>query len=101
MTNVDNAGDNQGGHRVAIVAGGSGIVGRAIVDHLATRGNWTIVALSRRQQRHDARVRHIRVDLADKADCSAKLQDLRNATHVFYAVYAPDRDLGQIGRAHV
>ena len=95
MTNVDNAGDNQGGHRVAIVAGGSGIVGRAIVDHLATRGNWTIVALSRRQQRHDARVRHVSVDLADKADCSAKVQDLRNATQVFYAAYAPDRDLGR------
>ncbi len=95
MSIVDNSNDGQGGRKFAIVAGGSGIVGRAIVDRLATSGDWTVFALSRRQQGHDARVRHIPVDLTDTADCAAKLRELGGITHVFYTAYAPDRDLGR------
>ncbi len=94
MTIVENGTDDQGRANVAIVAGGSGIVGRAIVEHLAASEDWTVIALSRRKSAQQARVRHVAVDLADRAECAAKLRALSDATHVFYTAYAPDRDLG-------
>ncbi len=80
---------------LAIVAGGNGLVGRAIIRHLTDAGNWQIVSLSRRPTDLGLSTRSVSVDLADKVDCAEKLKHLGAATHVFYAAYAADGDLGR------
>ncbi|MBL8671565.1 MAG: SDR family oxidoreductase [Alphaproteobacteria bacterium] len=71
----------------AVVAGATGVAGRAILEHLATSGRWDCVALSRRPPDAAGRYYHIAVDLADPADCAEKLAILGDATHVFHAAY--------------
>lgn len=71
--------------RKALVAGGLGIVGRALVQHLETLDDWDIVALSRRAPDFDTRATFIPVDLTDRAACEAALGDLGDITHIFFA----------------
>ncbi len=78
--------------RKAIVTGATGVVGRYLLQHLAERGDWDIVALSRRRPDIEGRYEHIAVDLLDPADCRAKLGDLIGATHVFYSAFQQDPD---------
>ncbi len=72
---------------VALVAGAQGVIGRNLADHLAGLPGWRVIGLSRRGGQGDARVRHIAVDLLDRADVQLKLGALRDVTHVFYAAY--------------
>ncbi|MEQ1715686.1 MAG: NAD-dependent epimerase/dehydratase family protein, partial [Hyphomicrobium sp.] len=81
--------------RTAIVAGGNGVVGRAIIQQLCAAGGWQTYSLSRRRPNSDLPAEHVSVDLADAADCAKKLRGLGDATHVFYAAYAPDLVLGR------
>jgi nucleoside-diphosphate-sugar epimerase len=69
--------------RTAVVAGASGLVGRALVAELRHQGDWHIIGLGRRAQSLPG-ARWIAVDLADAADCRRALSGLRAATHVFY-----------------
>jgi nucleoside-diphosphate-sugar epimerase len=71
-------------NRTAIIAGASGLVGRAIVAELQHRGGWNIIGLGRRPQSLPG-MRWIAVDLADAADTRMKLASCTDATHVFYA----------------
>jgi nucleoside-diphosphate-sugar epimerase len=73
--------------KVALVVGAQGIIGRNLVDHLATLPDWEVIGLSRRGGVASHRVRHLAVDLFDPADCQAKLRDLTSVTHLFYAAY--------------
>jgi nucleoside-diphosphate-sugar epimerase len=73
--------------KVALVVGAQGIIGRNLVDHLATLPDWEVIGLSRRGGVASHRVRHLAVDLLDPADCQAKLRDLTSVTHLFYAAY--------------
>ena len=75
--------------KVFIVAGALGIVGRALVEHLESRDEWEVIALSRRAPDFSTRARFVSVDLLDSADCAAKLGEFSRATHVFYSAYAP------------
>ena len=63
-------------NRKALVAGGLGIVGRALVEYLETLDDWDIVALSRRKPDFDTRATFIPVDLTDRAACEAALDGL-------------------------
>ncbi|WP_091676827.1 SDR family oxidoreductase [Amycolatopsis marina] len=75
-------------HRnVGLVVGANGVIGRNLVDHLLELGDWDVIGLSRRGGADSCRVRHLRVDLLDRADSAAKLGDLREVTHIFYAAY--------------
>jgi nucleoside-diphosphate-sugar epimerase len=73
--------------KVALVVGAQGIIGRNLVDHLATLDDWEVIGLSRRGGQASGRVRHLSVDLLDPADCQTKLRDLAHVTHLFYAAY--------------
>lgn len=73
--------------KVALVVGAQGVIGRNLVEHLATLDDWHIVGLSRRGGASTERIRHIAVDLLDAADTRAKLSELDNVTHLFYAAY--------------
>jgi nucleoside-diphosphate-sugar epimerase len=73
--------------RVALVVGAQGVIGRSLVDHLASSGEWEIIGLSRRGGPSAGRVRHISVDLLDPAQSRERLGDLRRVSHIFYAAY--------------
>jgi len=74
-------------NKVALVVGAQGVIGRNLVDHLATLGDWNIVGLSRRGGKPANRIRPIAVDLLDRDDCQEKLSGLADVTHIFYAAY--------------
>ena len=79
--------------RSAVVVGAQGVIGRYIVDKLASLPDWQVVGLSRRRGEDGPRVRHVSVDLLDPADSAAQLAGLSEATHVFFAAFQPGAGL--------
>ena len=75
--------------KTAVVVGALGVIGRYLVEKLAGLPDWQVVGLSRRAGESRARVRYIPVDLTNAEDAAAKLADLKDATHVFYAAFQP------------
>ena len=73
--------------KVALVVGAQGVIGRNLVDHLATLDDWQVVGLSRRGGSSTDRVQHVAVDLLDPQDAHEKLGGLRHVTHIFYTAY--------------
>ncbi|WP_454807543.1 SDR family oxidoreductase [Paraburkholderia fungorum] len=73
--------------KVALVVGAQGVIGRNLVDHLATLDDWTVIGLARRGGEASERVQYIAADLLDQADTRSKLGALNHVTHVFYAAY--------------
>jgi nucleoside-diphosphate-sugar epimerase len=74
-------------NKAALVVGAQGVIGRNLVQHLATLGDWDVIGLSRRAGEPARRIRHIAVDLLDRTDCDEKLGGLTQVTHIFYAAY--------------
>lgn len=75
--------------RVALVAGGSGIVGHAVAAELKRQG-WTVRTLARRPiDGMDT----ITVDLTDREATLSALGNAAGATHLFYAALNKDHDL--------
>ncbi|MCC8396646.1 SDR family oxidoreductase [Paraburkholderia sp. MMS20-SJTR3] len=73
--------------KVALVAGAHGVIGRNLIDHLATLDEWDVIGLARRGGAAHGRVQYVGVDLLDAADTRARLRALDHVTHVFYAAY--------------
>lgn len=73
--------------KVALVVGAQGVIGRNLIDHLATLEEWDIIGLSRRGGDSSGRVGYIAVDLLDKDNSRRQLSALTNVTHIFYAAY--------------
>jgi nucleoside-diphosphate-sugar epimerase len=71
----------------ALVAGGVGVIGRQLVEHLASSPDWEVIGLSRRAPEAGAPGAHIPVDLLDLTDVRAKLGGLADVTHIFHAAY--------------
>lgn len=69
----------------AVIVGGLGIIGRNIIQALEADGGWEIVGLSRRAPNFETGAAFVSVDLLDEAEAEARLADLTDATHVFYA----------------
>jgi nucleoside-diphosphate-sugar epimerase len=67
-----------------LVAGASGIVGRAALVHFARESDFRVVGLSRRRPDVDAG-EHVCVDLTDRASSARILRELGEVTHVVYA----------------
>jgi nucleoside-diphosphate-sugar epimerase len=74
-------------HKIALVVGAQGVIGRNLVEHLRGLDDWRVIGLSRRGGETDARVRQIAVDLLDPAATRAGLASLTEVTHIFYAAY--------------
>jgi nucleoside-diphosphate-sugar epimerase len=68
-----------------LVAGATGIVGGAAIEHFAARPGWEVLALSRRAPPPRDRVRHVPLDLMDAAACRAAGAQLQGVTHLLYA----------------
>lgn len=77
----------------AVVAGGSGIVGRAIAGRLLADG-WRVIGVSRRPPAPAIPgLEHLPLDLGDRDACRTALAArAAGATHVIYAGRAPDPD---------
>ncbi|HTK06287.1 MAG TPA: SDR family oxidoreductase [Ktedonobacteraceae bacterium] len=73
--------------KTALVVGAQGVIGRNLIDYLATLPGWDIIGLSRRGGEPEGRVRYVAVDLLDQDDCREKLRNLTQITHIFYAAY--------------
>ncbi len=80
------------GKNVALVAGGLGVIGRALVEHFSTREGWDCIALSRRAPDFETTARYEQVDLQDEAATTAALARFGHVTHVFYAAYQEHKD---------
>jgi nucleoside-diphosphate-sugar epimerase len=73
--------------KVALVAGANGVIGRNLIEHLTTLGDWSTIGISRRGGQDTADVRYIGVDLLDADSTRAELSGLNDVTHLFYAAY--------------
>jgi nucleoside-diphosphate-sugar epimerase len=73
--------------KTALVAGAQGVIGRNLIGHLVCLGDWNIIGLSQCRGEDSGRLRHISVDLLNPEDCRAKMEGLRDITHIFYAAY--------------
>jgi nucleoside-diphosphate-sugar epimerase len=73
----------------AVVVGALGVIGRYIVERLLQEDDCSVVGLSRRAADDLPRYRHVSVDLLDPRATVARLADLSDATHVFYAAFQP------------
>lgn len=72
-----------------VVAGASGLVGAASVEHFARKG-WDVVALSRRRPvlPPDVAFEHVSADLTDATACADAVARLGPVTHLLYAAVA-------------
>lgn len=70
--------------KTVLVAGATGLVGSAAVRHFAAQPETTVIAVSRRPPAHPA-VRHLPLDLTDRAACEGAAGTLSGVTHVVYA----------------
>ena len=59
--------------KVALVLGGTGMVGRNLVMLLDTKEDWETIVVSRREPYFKTKARHIPCDMNEPEDCVAKL----------------------------
>ncbi|OWR28568.1 NAD-dependent dehydratase [Saccharibacillus sp. O23] len=76
-----------GASRTALVVGANGVIGRNLVDHLATLPDWNVIGVSRRGGESSEKVRYVSADLLDPAAAGDALGGLNEVTHIFYAAY--------------
>ncbi|MBV8102702.1 MAG: SDR family oxidoreductase [Verrucomicrobia bacterium] len=69
----------------ALVAGALGVTGRTLVNHLISLGDWEVIGLSRRNPEFQSSAKYIAVDLSDRSAVEAKLSNVGDVTHIFFA----------------
>lgn len=76
--------------RRVLIAGASGVIGTAAIEHFAGLPGWEVIALSRRAPvvAQGIRFDHVAVDLSDPACCAGLVEDLPPITHLVYAAVA-------------
>jgi len=67
-----------------LVAGATGIVGGAAIEHFAGRPGWDVLAVSRRPIPQRTGVSHVALDLTDAQACRDAAPRLRGVTHLLY-----------------
>ena len=69
-----------------LIAGASGVIGAAAIEHFAKQG-WKVIGASRRPADVDAGVayEHLALDLQDAGACRAASDKFAGVTHVVYA----------------
>ena len=70
-----------------LIAGATGVVGHAALEHFARLPGWDVIAVSRRTPElpDGFTGRHLSLDLADDQACAAALAGLPPITHLVYA----------------
>jgi nucleoside-diphosphate-sugar epimerase len=72
---------------VALVAGASGVTGRALLEHLGSRPGWRVFGLASRMPAGADPEHFIAMDLLDPDDCARGTKRLAEVTHLFFAAY--------------
>lgn len=72
----------------ALIPGATGVVGRGLARHLSAHADWEVIGLARHVPHEHTSYEVIAVDLADAADCRARLGALTHVTHVLYCARA-------------
>ena len=68
-----------------LIAGATGLVGRACLQHFASRSDCEVLALSRRQPAETWGARWLALDLGDPVACAALAPEFADVTHLVYA----------------
>lgn len=68
-----------------LIAGATGLVGAAAVEHFAALEDWDVIAVSRRAMALPPGVRHMSVDLTDRQACESAAANLKHVTHILFA----------------
>lgn len=71
--------------RTVLVAGATGVVGRAAAEHFAALPGWRVVAASRRPLPEGPDLTPLALDLTDRAACAEAVAALPEITHLVYA----------------
>ena len=81
--------------RTLLIAGASGVIGSAALEHFARQPGWRSIALSRRRPvvAADLPFTHLPVDLSDAEACRAALAAVPVPTHFIYAAGAEKEGL--------
>ncbi|WP_201864415.1 SDR family oxidoreductase [Microvirga soli] len=81
--------------RTVLIAGASGVVGHAAVEHFTQLDGWTTIALSRRRPEisSDRSYQHIPLDLQDAEACRAAVAAMSEVTHLIYTALYEKPDL--------
>lgn len=79
--------ENPKDKKVALIVGAQGVIGKNLVEYLATLPDWEVIGLSRRGGESADKIRFIAVDLLNADDTRQKLSTLTDVTHIFYAAY--------------
>ena len=68
-----------------LIAGASGVVGKAATEHFAAQPDFQVLALSRRAFALPEGVIHVPLDLTDAQACASAAHNLSKVTHVLFA----------------
>jgi nucleoside-diphosphate-sugar epimerase len=70
-----------------LIAGATGVVGHAALEHFSRDGSWEVIAVSRRAPElpEGFAGRHLTLDLADAQACRAAMASMPRVTHLVYA----------------
>ncbi|HWS73699.1 MAG TPA: NAD-dependent epimerase/dehydratase family protein [Quisquiliibacterium sp.] len=73
--------------RTVLIAGATGVVGHAALEHFARSGDWNVIAVSRRvpELPEGFAGRHLSLDLGDPLACSEAIASLPPVSHLVYA----------------
>jgi nucleoside-diphosphate-sugar epimerase len=74
-------------NKVALVAGASGVTGRALLEHLESRDDWRVLGLASRVPQGADPGRFVAMDLLDPGDCARQAKTIADVTHLFFAAY--------------
>jgi len=73
------------GRNTILIAGASGVVGRAALRHFTDAGDCSVIGLSRRRPALPGSFRHLALDLREADACRQAAADLAGVTHLVYA----------------
>ncbi|HYF58934.1 MAG TPA: SDR family oxidoreductase [Burkholderiaceae bacterium] len=74
--------------QVAVILGGTGMVGANMAQLLDRTGGWDTTIVSRRAPDFPTRARHLACDMSDPDECARVLGTLERTTHVFWTGHA-------------
>ena len=81
--------------KTALVIGATGVSGRALLSHLETLPDWSVIGVARHGPYFPTRVRFVSADLLDAQSCRESLAELKEVTHVFYTAYQDHADVSR------
>ena len=79
--------------RHTLVCGALGVIGTAVVEHLATLDGHRVTGLARRDAPGSVADRHLRLDLLDAEAVAAARGEVADVTHLVFAAYAESGDV--------